>query len=93
MKKRAPYQINAGNSFGTAALVFGVLSIIFLFFDGIILSVLGILFALKQWYISRNKWAYWALAISIIGLLAGLASVMDYAPFSGISQQPNSITP
>lgn len=93
MKKRIVAQKTAGNSFGVAALVFGVLSIIFFSFNGIILSILGIIFSLKQWRISNNKWVFWALVLSILGMLIGLSSVLNYIPYSDILQQPNSITP
>jgi len=78
MKKRViTIRTHTDNSFGVAALVFAVFSIIFYSFNGIILSILGIIFALKQWYLGVNRWVDWALILSVIGLIVGLATVLN----------------
>lgn len=79
------------NSFGVAALIFGVLSIIFYSYDGIIFGILGIIFALKQRYNSSNNWVYSAITLSIIGLIISLAGVLGYLDSSiGFFPEPES---
>lgn len=75
--------ISSENSYGLVAFIFGILSIlsapaldIFIFYGpiaGLILGILGIIFAVKQRSISKNKWSNWGLWLSIAGLVVNIA--------------------
>lgn len=94
MKKVRSGQQGNDNSFGIAGLIFGVLSIIFYSYDGIILGVLGIIFGLKQRNNYPNRWMLWAIALSIVGVTISLVTIMGgYTLDSSILPKPNSINP
>ena len=62
------------NSFGVAALILGLLSVIF-FFTSIlstILGIIGLVFAIIQYRRNKNSWAIWALVLSILGIIFSL---------------------
>lgn len=77
MKKEEQSEDNS-NSFGIAAVVFGILSIT-LFFTGIpsaIFGIIGIVFALRQRKKSKNKWAKAGLILSVIGLVLSIILII-----------------
>jgi len=69
------------NSFGVASVILGILSIAmapgavlaFVYgpFVGIVLGIIGIVFAQKQKRIKNNKWVKAGRTLSIIGLVLG----------------------
>ena len=66
------------NNFGLLAVVFGILSLVFSLsmilgsFPGIIVGVIGLIFALIQRKRSKNKWAKWGMILSISGIIVGV---------------------
>ena len=85
MKKEDEWNIS-DNSFGIAAVVFGILSIVFsiTILIGIILGVLSFVFAMIQRQRRKTKWATSAIVLSIIGVIlsilvfAAIASLVTY---------------
>ena len=74
MKKEETKRESSNNDLGIVAVVFGILSIVFstVPLNGIILSILGIVFSKKQERHSKNKWSKNAKVLSIIGLLLSI---------------------
>ena len=64
------------NSFGTAAVVLGVVSLVFPSYYGIIAGIVALLFALKQRSDNNNNWALWALILAILGIVANLIDLI-----------------
>ena len=64
------------NSFGIIAVIFGILSLIFSIsmipFPGVIIGVIGLIFALIQKKKSNNKWVNWGMILSILGIVLGV---------------------
>lgn len=75
MKKE---EINkSDNSFGVCSVIFGIFGILSTFlpmgvFYGVILGVLGLIFARKQNNISQNRWSKNGKVLSIISLVLSL---------------------
>ncbi len=70
MKKEA-----GNNSSGIAAVILGILSILFVSNNGIILGIIGIFFAIAQKKKNNNSWAKAGLVLSIIGVVLGILAV------------------
>ena len=68
------------NSFGTASVIFGILSIVLGLFSsplaGIALGIVGIVFSKKQRDISNNKWSSAGRTLSIVGLVVGVITFL-----------------
>lgn len=89
MEKEAT--LESDNSYGLVAFIFGILSIlmapgldVFIFygpFVGLILGILGIIFAIKQRKINNNKWAKWGLWLSIAGTVISIAILVSLVKF------------
>jgi hypothetical protein len=62
------------NSYGTASVVLGILSIVLSSLPGIILAIVGIVFANKQRKIESNKWAKNGKVLGIVGLILGIVT-------------------
>lgn len=75
MKKEVK-QSAQDNSFGVASVVLGILSIIFASFNGLILSVIALIFANKQRKINANKWSKAGKILGIIGLVISIALIV-----------------
>lgn len=71
MKKEEVEKTN-DNSFGTASVVFGVISIVSTSVVGIILGILGLIFSMKQKKITKNKWSKAGMILSVIGIILGI---------------------
>jgi protein-S-isoprenylcysteine O-methyltransferase Ste14 len=77
MKKEERVKSNSKeNSFGVASVVLGILSILFSSFYGVILGVIGIVFAAKQQKISPNKWSRAGKILSIIGTILSIVVII-----------------
>ncbi len=63
---------NKTNDFGLASVILGILSILFASAPGLLLGVIGIIFAQKQKKHFKNKWAQWGLILSIIGIILSI---------------------
>jgi len=67
------------NSFGIAAVVLGILSIVFSVgvllgsVGGTILGIVALVFALIQKKKANNKWAYIGMILAIIGIVLNIA--------------------
>ncbi|MBI3334713.1 hypothetical protein HYZ97_04450 [Candidatus Pacearchaeota archaeon] len=69
-KEREPAgSLRADNSFGTAAVVLGILSIVLSSLGGIILGVIGMILASKQRRVMQTSWASWGFWLSAVGVL------------------------
>ena len=93
MKKRAA--TNTGdNSFGVASVILGILSIVFLSFNGLILGIIALVFATKQQNRNPNKWGRVGKILSIIGIILSVlilillvvGLVTNPGLFSGLEQ-------
>jgi len=60
------------NSFGVAAVILGILSIMFASINGIILGVIALIFAKKQQKRSPNSWGKNGKILSIIGIILSI---------------------
>ena len=62
------------NSFGVAAAVLGILSIISSFIPiiGLILGIISLIFGIKQKNIMRNRWSKAGIILSIIGIILAI---------------------
>jgi len=81
MKKEAPSSANT-NSAGIAAVILGLVSIVFVFsaiigfLGGIVLGIAGLIFGIIQVRKARNKWAIWGIILSIIGIGLSLLALV-----------------
>ncbi len=60
------------NSFGTASVILGILSITFSAAIGIIFGIIGLVFAKKQKKIMKNSWSKVGMILNIIGIILGI---------------------
>src|SRR3989344_6951687 len=66
------------NSFGTASVVLGILSITFACGvllgspAGLGLGIVSLIFALKQRKSSKNSWSSWGLGLSLVGIILSI---------------------
>ena len=75
VKKEVHSRFN-DNGFGIAGVVFGVLSIVNLGFNGILIGIVGLFFGLKQKKIGQNKWSNAGIILNIIGIVLGIAIII-----------------
>ncbi len=74
------------NSFGVAAVVIGILSIVSGSLPGIVLGVIGVIFSKKQNKIMANKWSKSGFLLGVIGIILGIA--LFIASFYLLSKNP-----
>lgn len=60
------------NSFGTAGVVLGIISIVFSSLVGVTLGIVGLAFSMKQKKIMKNKWSKAGIILNVIGIIFGL---------------------
>ncbi|MBS3081335.1 hypothetical protein J4416_00160 [Candidatus Pacearchaeota archaeon] len=72
MKQGVVEKKHHDNSAGVAGVIFGVMSIVS-GVAGILFGFIGFWFALHQFRHSKNKWAVWGMALTIIGFVLGIA--------------------
>lgn len=60
------------NSFGIASAILGILSIVFLSFQGLVLGIIGLVFAFKQNNILPTKWSRTGKILSLIGTILSI---------------------
>jgi drug/metabolite transporter (DMT)-like permease len=77
MKKSA-----SDNSFGTASVVLGIISIAFSSMIGVLLGIIGLIFAFNQSKIEKNKWAKAGKILNIIGVLLGIVAIVIFSLYS-----------
>ena len=70
------------NSSGVVGVILGIMSVVS-GVAGILFGFIGFWFALHQYKHSRNKWAVWGLALSIIGFVLGVVLVIYLYYFVG----------
>ena len=70
--KKEDLAMHKDNSFGTASVVLGIISIIFSSIIGLILGIIGLIFALKQKKLSKNGWAKAGIILNVIGVILGI---------------------
>lgn len=81
-KKRSATRENNENSSGVAAVILGILSIVFglgIFlgsFAGLALAIVGLVFALRQRKTYSSSWSTWGIVLSIFGLVINLAIII-----------------
>ena len=86
-KKRSVEGGDYTNSSGVAAVVLGILSILFgisIFlgsFAGIILAIISLVFAIRQRKVNPNIWSMWGIILSIVGLAINLAVIIILIQF------------
>ena len=87
-KKRSAEGGNYTNNSGVAAVVLGILSILFgisIFlgsFAGVILAIISLVFALRQRKVHSNIWSTWGVILSIAGLAINLAIIIILIQFA-----------
>ncbi|MFH1425639.1 MAG: hypothetical protein ABIG28_02850 [archaeon] len=64
------------NSFGIAAVLLGILSIVFASANGVIFGIIGLIFANKQQKVSKNKWGKNGKILSIIGIILSIILII-----------------
>ncbi len=83
------HSVSGDNSFGVAAVVIGILSIVFASVNGIIFGIIGLAFSLKQKKSKKNPWSKWGAILSIIGIILSIVLIillyLGFAP--NFSQQ------
>ncbi len=67
---------SSDNSFGTASVVLGILSITLSTVPGIILGIVAIVFANKQHKLEKNSWSRAGKLLGIIGIILGIIAVI-----------------
>ena len=60
------------NSFGTASVILGILSITLSSLMGITLGIIGLVFSIKQKKKMENKWSDAGKILNIIGVILGV---------------------
>lgn len=77
MKKEAKKTEHSyDNSFGVAAVVLGILSIVFASFYGLILSIIALVFANKQNARQKNSWSKAGKILAIIGIILSVITII-----------------
>lgn len=67
------------NSFGIAAVILGILSIVSTLGQiapGVLLGIVGIVFAIKQKRVSKNSWSKAGLILSILGIILNIVALL-----------------
>lgn len=64
------------NSFGICSVILGILSIVFFLSNGIILSIIGLVFSFQQQKRTPNKWGKAGKILSIIGFVVALLGII-----------------
>ena len=64
------------NSFGTASVVLGIVSMVFPSYYGLVPGIIALVFALKQRHDGNNQWATWGSALAIIGIIFNLIDMV-----------------
>jgi cytochrome c biogenesis protein CcdA len=75
MKKEVRSSIHGDNSFGVAAVILGILSIIFASITGVLFGIIGLFFSAKQNQINSNVWSKWGRILSIIGIILSILTI------------------
>ena len=68
--------VKGSNNSGVAAVVLGILSIVFAFmlpFLGLVFGVISLFFSIHQRKVSSNSWANAGITLSIIGIVLSIA--------------------
>ena len=73
MKKEETKQHD--NSFGIAAVVLGIVSIVLASLNGLLLAIVALVFASKQQKINANRWGKNAKILAIIGIILSILAV------------------
>lgn len=73
-KKEEHSKVNT-NSYGVASVILGILSIVFASVNGIILAIIGLVFAYKQSKHHENNWSKAGRILSIIGIVVSLLAI------------------
>lgn len=87
MKKEVQQKLSGDNSFGVASVVLGILALTLLPFNGLVLSIVSLIFANKQNKISKNKWSKAGKILSIIAIVLSVLIIIGIA--IGIKSDPN----
>ena len=74
-KKETPPK-SGENSFGVAAVVLGILSIMFASVNGLIFGIIGLIFAKKQQSRSPNSWGKNGKTLAIIGIILSIVIII-----------------
>ena len=78
MKKEEGRQ--ADNSFGVASVVLGIIGLVgSIIILPVVFSITSLVFGILQYKNSKNKWAIWGIAISIIGIIAAIYFFWNYS--------------
>ncbi|MBU0467239.1 MAG: DUF4190 domain-containing protein [Nanoarchaeota archaeon] len=80
-KEAAKKQTSADNSFGIASVVLGIFSIVFASVNGVILGIIGLIFAVKQQKRAPNSWAKSGKILSIIGIILSIVVLIISAVY------------
>lgn len=64
------------NSFGIAAVVLGILSIVFASLNGIVIGVISLIFANKQQARNPNVWGKNGKALAIVGIILSVVVII-----------------
>jgi vacuolar-type H+-ATPase subunit I/STV1 len=84
MKKEALSKTgNSGNdnAFGIASVVLGIFSIVFASINGIILGIIGLIFAIKQQNKTPTSWGKAGEILAIIGIVLSILAIIVSAFF------------
>ena len=60
------------NDLGIVAVVFGILSVFSFSAGGVVMGIIGLVFATKQKKKHHNKWSKAGIALNIIGIILGI---------------------
>ncbi len=75
------------NSFGVAAVVLGIMSIMSGSLPGIVLGIISVVFSKKQEKSFKNKWSKAGFVLGIVGIILGL--ILFFVSFYLVSQNPS----
>ncbi len=64
------------NSFGVAAVILGILSILTLSVEGFVLGLISFVFASKQMKKNSNQWTKWGKILSIVGIVLSIVTII-----------------
>jgi uncharacterized membrane protein HdeD (DUF308 family) len=73
MSKKAGEKQSRDNNFGVVGVTFGILSIIFSSAMGLVIGIVGLVFAMKQKKKHSNKWSKNGIVLNIVGIILGIA--------------------